>query len=76
MSMDSALEYRVHQTELKVAKHHKDLYEGNGLPSITTRLTMLEDSVAKTARNTRTIVFLLLTAIIGAAADIITHHAR
>lgn len=69
-----AIPYRVEQLEVRVAKHHKDLYEGNGLPSITTRLTMLEDSQKSYARNMRTIVFLLLGSIVSAIVDITIRH--
>lgn len=64
----------------RTRKHDQDLYEGNGRPSLTTRMLGCEDrldgveaNMAATAANTRKIVYLLLGAMVTALADVLVH---
>lgn len=83
--IDAHILWRIEQLEPKVEKHDKDLYMGNGLPSITTRLRMTEkatasntEAIAEMARNSRKTQFMVmgifLTAVATLVVDIVLKH--
>lgn len=43
-----------------VHRHEKDLYHGNGLPGLTTRMALMEDIVTKISKNLSKIVWLIV----------------
>ena len=64
----------------KVNQHDKDLYWGNGKPGLTTRIFVLEEKMdtmqkafEKMSRNSTTLVFLLISAILAAIGDVFVH---
>jgi hypothetical protein len=54
----------------RVKKHDKDLYEGNGKPSLTVRMDRVERYCENQSKWTKAIVLLLLSAIFAALGDI------
>jgi hypothetical protein len=72
-------EYRFKGLELRVAKHDRDLYEGNGKPAITIRLAELEsymndskDRLKSIDKKFSAIISLLLATLAGVIVDIAT----
>jgi hypothetical protein len=60
----------------RINKHDKDLYEGNGKPSITVRLDRVERFCLTSTRLMTAILLLLIGAIFTGIADLIvrSHH--
>jgi hypothetical protein len=60
----------------RIKKHDRDLYEGNGLPSITVRIDRVERFVNRATYLMTTILFLLVAAIFTGVVDVLarTHH--
>lgn len=56
----------------KVMKMYEDMYEGDGAenPSVTTRLSLLEDSVEKISSNLSKMVWLLVGIFAAALIDV------
>lgn len=52
--------YRLAELERQVAKHKKDLYEGNGKPALTVRIAVMEDTMKELKWLARTLVVIAL----------------
>jgi hypothetical protein len=59
--------------EERVDKMFTDLYLGDGKdnPSVTTRLTLLEDAMERFSRNSNKLVFIGVTTLVGVAASLV-----
>lgn len=55
-----------------------DLYTGRGKndPSITSRLAMVEDAVARFGKNSSTIVMLLAGLVVTVIGDVVVHFIK
>jgi hypothetical protein len=61
--------------EAMIAKHNRDLYEGEGVrsPSITARLFLVEDSMQKLLSNSKWLVRLVTGTFIVGIITVILH---
>lgn len=66
-----AAEHRLRELEGMVKRHDRDLYVGNGKPSITTRVAIMEECVSGIRKNLRQITWLLMSTFATALATII-----
>ena len=57
--------------EKKLAKHHQDFYEGNGKPSFTTRLQIMEDTCARITASLQKITWLVVSTLLAVVGGII-----
>lgn len=82
MEHETNLAWRVEQMHLKVEKHHRDLYEGDGMenPSITTRLDRQEKAMQeqqkkedRTRSYAMTAFFLLLATFLTLLGNLVGH---
>jgi hypothetical protein len=67
----------IEEMEGMVKRHEKDLYFGDGRdnPPITGRLLLLEDAIARFARNSSKIVWLVVATLIVALINLLIHTA-
>jgi hypothetical protein len=68
--MESASEWHKWADE-RIKKHDKDLYEGNGKPSLTIRLDRVERFCEKASKTMTAILLLLVGAILTGIVDMI-----
>lgn len=55
----------------RICKHDKDLYEGNGKPSITVRLDRVERFCEKASKTMTAVLLLLVAAILTGVVDVV-----
>jgi hypothetical protein len=69
---------RLEHVEERSAKHDDDLYYGDGQrnPSITMRLLLLEDIVAKIARNLNKITWLLVGGLVTGLITVVIEAVK